>query len=96
MKRSEPKSIGTLIDELIDSVGARDTYEQQRVCYLWPEVMGPAVNRRTARRWVDGGTLHVVITSAPLKSELGMMRRAIVDRLNEAAGKTVITSVAIH
>lgn len=96
MKRSDPKSIGALIDELIDSCGARNTYEEQRLCYLWPEVMGPTINRHTARRWVDGGTLHVVITSAPLKSELGMMRSAIVARLNEAAGKTVITSIAFH
>ncbi|MBJ2184259.1 MAG: DUF721 domain-containing protein [Muribaculaceae bacterium] len=96
MKRTDPKQIGRLIDELIDSTGARDTYEQQRICYLWPEVMGPTVNRHTARRWVDGGTLHVVITSSPLKSELGMMRTAIVDRLNQAAGKNVITSIAFH
>ena len=96
MKRRDPQSFGQLFAQLIDSVGARDTYEQQRICYLWPEVMGPTINRHTLRRWVDGGTLHVVITSAALKSELGMMRSTIVDRLNRAAGKTVITELAIH
>lgn len=96
MKRTDPRSFGALFEELIDRCGARDTFDRQRVCYLWPEVMGPTINRHTARRWVDGGTLHVVITSAPLKSELGMMRQAIVDRLNEAAGKAVIGSVVFH
>lgn len=96
MKRHEAQSFGELFEKLIDSVGARDTFDQQRICYLWPEVMGPTINRHTMRRWVDGGTLHVVITSAALKSELGMMRTAIVDRLNQAAGKTVITTLQIH
>lgn len=96
MKRTEPRTFGALFDELIDRCGARDTFEQQRICYIWPEVMGPTINRHTARRWVDGGTMHVVITSAPLKSELGMMRSAIVERLNAAVGKNVITSIVFH
>ena len=87
MKHREAIAIGPLIDRLIDSCGARSTFEQQRVCYLWPEVMGPAM---------DGGTMHVVITSAPLKSELGMMRSAIIARLNEAAGKDIVTSIVFH
>lgn len=96
MRRTEAKSIGSLLDEMIDGIGARDTFDSQRVCYMWAEIMGPTVNRHTARRWVDRGVMHVVITSAPLKSELGMMRAAIVARLNEAAGKSVITSIVFH
>ncbi|MDE6271052.1 MAG: DUF721 domain-containing protein [Muribaculaceae bacterium] len=96
MKRSDPESIGALWQRYVDGCGLRDNYEQQRVCYLWPEVVGPAVNRRTARRWVDGGVMHVVITSAPLKSELGMMRRDIVAHLNKAAGREVLTDIVFH
>lgn len=96
MKRTEARSIGSLIDSFFDSSGSRDNYDAQRICFLWSEVMGPTINRHTARRWIDAGTLHVVITSAPLKSELGMMRTAIIDRLNEAAGKNVINAIAFH
>ncbi|MDE6453327.1 MAG: DUF721 domain-containing protein [Muribaculaceae bacterium] len=96
MKRHDPQTFGELFDHFVDRIGARDTFEQQRICFLWPEVMGPTINRYTVRRWVDGGTLHVVLTSAALKSELGMMRRNIIDRLNQAAGKTVISELAIH
>lgn len=96
MKRSDPESIGALWQRYVDSCGMRDSYEQQRVSYLWPEVMGPAINRRTARRWVDGTVMHAVITSAPLKSELGMMRADIVARLNEAAGRQVLTDIVFH
>lgn len=96
MKRSEPESIGCLWERYVESCGLRDSYELQRVSYLWPEVMGPAVNRRTARRWTDGSVLHVVITSAPLKSELGMMRRDIVARLNQAVGREVLTDIVFH
>ncbi|MDE6497262.1 MAG: DUF721 domain-containing protein [Muribaculaceae bacterium] len=96
MKRTDAQSIGTLIERFIDSSGSRDNYDAQRICYLWSEVMGPTINRHTVRRWVDAGTLHVIITSAPLKSELGMIRSKIVERLNEAAGKNVINDIAFH
>lgn len=96
MKRTDAQSIGALIERFIDGSGARDNYDAQRICYLWSEVMGPTINRHTVRRWVDAGTLHVIITSAPLKSELGMIRSRIVERLNEAVGKNVINDIAFH
>lgn len=96
MKRTEPKSFAEIFDEGMRLAGAADTLAQQRACYLWPEIVGPGVNKYTLRRYVDGGVLHVYITSAPLKQELQFLRSGILEQLNKAVGCQALTSIEIH
>lgn len=96
MQRREAVRVDEIIRQAIESAGATEAYYNQRVCYLWPEVVGPVVNRHTTRRWVSGGTLHVVMTSASLKNELSYHRESLVDHLNRAAGRKVIDSIQFH
>lgn len=97
MKHSYPKPISEIIQEMIDATGQKDNFDRSRVCYLWAEVAGPAINRYTARRYVDdSGAMHVYITSAALKNELTFLRETLVRQLNEAAGAQVIKSLVIH
>ncbi|MCM1029150.1 MAG: DUF721 domain-containing protein [Pseudoflavonifractor sp.] len=96
MKRTEAESIRDIIDRVVAQAGLTETMAAQRACYLWPEVMGPGVNRYTLRRYVEGSTLHVYITSAPLRNELSFMRQAIVRNLNAAAGSDALTDIIFH
>lgn len=96
MKRTEAKSLKEIIDSALADSDMRGAIMEQRVCYLWPEVVGPAINRHTTRRFVENGRMHVYISSGPLKGELSFHRQALVDQLNRAAGGTVITEIVIH
>lgn len=96
MKRSDAESVGALISRYIAESGNSDAFARGKICFLWPEIVGPGVNRHTVRRWVDGDMLHVVISSAPLKNELMFLRTDLTRRLNEAAGAEVIKSIVIH
>jgi hypothetical protein len=96
MKRTEPKSIHSIIDDVLRQASLTDTFREQQACYLWPEIVGPGVNRYTTRRYVDHGKLHVYISSAPLKSELQFMKAHIARQLNAAVGAEAITEVVIH
>jgi len=96
MKRSEAKTVGEIFQEAIAKAGMSEAYDEQRASYLWPEIVGPTVNRMTTRRYVANGTLHVFITSASLKSELSFLTDALIKRINDAVGKQVIKSIVIH
>lgn len=96
MKRTEAKSIGQIIAESMEAAGATDTYNRQRVCYVWPEVVGPVVNRYTTRRYVEGSTMHVYISSAALKNELVYLVGRLTESLNRAVGQNVIDKIVIH
>lgn len=96
MKRVEPMSIRQIIDKVIDSSSAKSEMLEHRAAFMWPDIVGPGVNRQTMRRYVAKGVLHVYIASAPMKTELGFARYAIMRRINETLGAEVITEIKIH
>ncbi|MCH5219458.1 MAG: DUF721 domain-containing protein [Muribaculaceae bacterium] len=99
MKRHDAIQIGDLIRQAIREAGAQNSYDAHRICYLWPEAVGPTINRYTSARWVKNDELHVRITSGPIKNELAFMSDAIVQRLNELAGASqspIIRRLFIH
>ncbi len=96
MKRREAEQIGDLIRRAVESAGVAERFDAQKVCYLWPEVVGPTINRFTTRRWVINDEMHVAIASGPLKTELAYMAVGIANRLNELAGRHVISKLIIH
>lgn len=96
MRRTEAKRIDEIIGEAIEAAGTRDAFNRQRICYLWPEIVGVSINRLTTRRWVERDTLHVCITSAAVKNELSFVASQLVERLNRAAGANVISRIVFH
>ncbi len=96
MKRTEPKSIAEIIDESMARAGLTGAMAEQKACYLWPEIVGPGINRYTFKRYVDHGVLHVYLTSSVLKNELFYHRSHLVEQINNAVGSTAITSIEFH
>lgn len=96
MKRTEAIRVDTIIRMAMESTGTMDTYHRQQVCFAWPEIVGPAINRCTTRRWIDRDVMHVCITSASLKNELGYISDQLIKRLNNAVGADVIRKIVFH
>lgn len=96
MKRTEPQPVGEIIREGFRRAGMTSMVAQQRACYLWPEIVGPGINRYTFKRYVDNGVLHVYMTSSVLKNELSFNRSALVEQINRAVGEQAITSIIFH
>lgn len=96
MKRNDAKRVDAIITMAFERCGTRDVFDRQHICYLWPEIVGPTINRLTTRRWVERDELHVCIASGPLKNELSFMQSRLVERLNAAAGAHVITKIIFH
>lgn len=96
MKRTEAMAVGDILRAMIESDGNSATFDRQKLCYLWSEIVGPEINRHTIKRYVDGDALHVYISSGPLKSELAYVSDHLVQALNEATGHKVIKKIIIH
>lgn len=99
MKRHDAIQIGELIRRTIEEAGSTVTYEAQRVCSAWPEVVGPTINRLTTARWVVRDELHVSIAGGPVKSELTFLTDTLLERLNAVAGASdnpVVRRLIIH
>ncbi len=96
MKRTYPKHIAAIIDEAMDRAGLTDSLNEQRASAAWADVVGPSINRYTTRRYVDHGVLHVYLTSAPLKNELGFVRDRLIEAINRQVGTDTVTSIVFH
>ncbi len=96
MKRTEAQSIKEIIDKAISSQNLSGVFNEQKAGYVWQEIVGPTINRYTTRRYVENGTLHVYISSAPLKNELQFLKSKLIAEVNKAVGANVITNIAIH
>lgn len=96
MKRNEPMHISEIVSEAFRLAGAEAAFERQRACSLWAEVVGAPINRQTVRRWVEDTTLHVTIASPILRNDLSFMQDRLIESLNRAAGKQLITRIVFH
>lgn len=96
MKKQEAMTVGEIIEMAMARTGNPDEYARQRACFVWPDIVGPTINRYTTRRWVDRDVLHVCITSAPLKHELSFHLARLAEKINEAVGHNVISAIILH
>ena len=94
MKRVKAQSIGEILREFFaqnPDIGRR--LDEVRIIHAWREVLGPGVAQATHEAYVRGATLHVVLDSAVLRSELMMWRDRLVRTLNERVGTDVIREI---
>ena len=94
MKRVKAQSIGEILREFFTQnpeIGRR--LDEVRLVHAWREMLGPGVAQATHEAYVRGATLHVVLDSAVLRSELMMWRDRLVRTLNERVGTDVIREI---
>ena len=94
MKRVKAQSIGEILREFFaqnPEIGRR--LDEVRLVHAWREMLGPGVAQATHEAYVRGATLHVMLDSAVLRSELMMWRDRLVRTLNERVGADVIREI---
>ena len=93
MKRTQAKTVGDIITELLKQEHLDVALDEQRASALWPEIVGSGVNGYTIGRSVKNGVMTVRISSAALRNELMLNRASIINRINEALGHEVIKEI---
>ena len=73
----------------------RDKLYLTRVTKLWEELLGPMIKKYTRNIKLEDRVLVLHIDSAPLKSELTIMKASIITRINEKLGEDFIKDVRI-
>ncbi|MBR6282674.1 MAG: DUF721 domain-containing protein [Muribaculaceae bacterium] len=93
MKRTRPKSIAEVIDGFMKEEHLDTQLDEHRASALWPQIVGPGINRYTISRDVSGGVMRVRLSSAALRNQLMMGRTSLIQRINEALGHEVIHEI---
>ncbi|MBK7945495.1 MAG: DUF721 domain-containing protein [Flavobacteriales bacterium] len=96
MKRTNEQWLAEAIARLIDGAGMRDRLQSLDIKAWWPELAGPMIARHTTAITLRAGRLTIAVDSAPLRQELTFMRAEIAARINERAGKDVVSEVLVR
>lgn len=81
LKGLEP--VGKLLSALLEARGLSETVERAGALACWDELVGPQIARVARPAGLRDGTLFVEVRSAAWSMELNMMRRRLLERLNE-------------
>jgi hypothetical protein len=92
-RKAETYTLKEAIDELLNAYKIRGKFNETYLISSWSRIMGSAIANRTGKIYISNKKLYVQITSAPLKSELGMSKSKIIEILNREAQTIVVEDV---
>lgn len=92
-RTSDSQPLAEIIDRLFKLYNLEGKMKEMDVINAWPELMGIAVARRTKNIYIKGNTLHLEMDSSVMREELYNGKQIILERINQHAGKELITDI---
>lgn len=81
------------MDGFLKAVGMDKKMHEANVLAQWEEIMGPAVAKRTEKKYIKNRILYLEMNSSVMRDELMQQRSKIVIKINEASGTDIIDEV---
>lgn len=93
MRKANDKSLKEAIEQMLQVYKIKKRYEETGVAAHWPELVGKSVANRTKEIYIHDKKLFLRIESSVIKNELMLMRRQIIDKINEKAKEILVEDV---
>lgn len=94
-KRNNDKTLKEAIEQMLDVYRLRKKFDETALIAAWPELMGNSIASRTTQLYIADKKLFVRVESSVIKNELLLMKSQILEKMNDRAGKVVITSLVV-
>ncbi len=95
MKRTDPKLVGEMFDELFRSPNIAARIAEGYLPDTWREVVGDRVAEMTTQIRLQRGTLYVHVQSSVVRSELMLQREALRMALNNRSRVPIVERLVI-
>jgi len=92
-RRKKTESLGEVLRRLLSTWGVDGRIREQGAVCRWEQIVGPRIAAHTEAVRVADGKVYIRAASSAWKTELVFMKADIIDRLNGAVGKRVITDI---
>lgn len=81
------------LEHLFERYGLSDEFKEQRPVFVWRQVVGELIARRTCPLYVMNGVLYVEAATPVIAQELSLMKGDYIKRINEVLGETLISDI---
>ncbi|MEO7311473.1 MAG: DUF721 domain-containing protein [Chitinophagaceae bacterium] len=88
-------SLGDAMKAFLEKSRLKSGIKALQIEQVWAEVMGKTIAKYTDKLEIIKQTLFIYTSVGPLKNELFYQKEKIIERINEAMGEKVITTVVI-
>ena len=96
MRRSKTITLAEALDDYIREMNLGDKLSETGLINSWEEVVGRAIGSRTKKIYIKDRVLYVHLSSSVVRNELLMLRKELMEKLNQKAGKSVIRDIVLR
>ena len=96
MRKSKTLKIEEVIASFIREQGLEDKMAENRLLNSWNDLLGKNVARVTREIYIRNSILYVHLESSVIRHELMMIKQDMIRKLNESAGKEIITDIVLR
>ncbi len=96
MSAHNEKPLEGAILEFLRYYGLEGKYNDMKVINAWKPVVGKMIANHTMDLYIQRKTLFVKLDSDALRNELSYNKSLLLLKLNEAAGKQIITDIVFR
>lgn len=93
MSGNDPQGLGDILAQLKQESALGEQLDQARIWERWPEIAGDTLFPWGRPRGVREGRLYVEVEAAVWMNRYSYASQTIVSKVNELAGKTLVTEV---
>ena len=95
-RHNENLPISDILKEFVEKNKLQSGLDKVDVKDAWAKMMGNGVNNYTTDVSLDRDVLYVALSSSVLREELSYGKQKIVDMLNDAIGKKVVSTLVLR
>jgi predicted nucleic acid-binding Zn ribbon protein len=88
-------SLGDALKYFIKHSRFKGPVQALQIEEVWEQLMGKTIAKYTDKIAIQGNTLYIHTSMAPLKQELLFQKDKIIQRVNEALGEKTVNDVVI-
>jgi predicted nucleic acid-binding Zn ribbon protein len=93
VRKSNFSTLGESLSELLNTYNIQKKFDATRITSSWERLMGTPIAKRTQRVFVKDRKLFVELSSAPLKHELSLSKRTILDIFDKEFGQKLLDDI---
>ena len=95
-RANDHQSLSEVLKELVEGSKLEKGLDIVAVRDAWKQVMGQAISNYTQDVILKNNTLYVSLNSSVLREELSYGKEKILENLNEALGKELISKIVLR
>ena len=93
MKKMSVKTVGTELQQLLNSLGIDNRVHEQVVIQEFDRIMGDTFIKRAKAVKIERGVLFIEVTNSVWRQELFYQKQMIKQRLNEELGEMLVKEI---